>query len=111
MRTVGLFPNGTRVQLDCGSDALVIAQTGELAGPLVRVLSGPHGADLPAGHPSQLAIGRPFEGRVPRISAVTTAERHVPVPEQDDATDAFDRTVHTACFSPHGHDCGGQPHG
>ncbi|MCA8967498.1 MAG: hypothetical protein KDC48_21635, partial [Planctomycetes bacterium] len=100
VRTIGLFPNGTRVQLDCGSDAIVVAQTADLTGPLVRLLTGPDGADLPSSHPGELQIGAPFEGRVPRIAGVATPERHVVVPEQDEATDGFDRTVHTACFTP-----------
>ncbi|HEX5050380.1 MAG TPA: HD domain-containing phosphohydrolase [Planctomycetota bacterium] len=82
-RTLGLFPTGSRVHLDCGSEALVTAQGECPEQPRVRLLSGPGGTALPAGHPTELAIGAPFEGRVPRISGVTTHDRCIAVPEFD----------------------------
>ena len=58
VRTLGLFPNGTRVQLNDGSDGVVVAQTEAVERPRVRLLSGPFGAALPADHPGQLVVGQ-----------------------------------------------------
>jgi len=111
VRTLGLFPNGTRVQLADGADAIVVDQTGDLRMPRVRLLTGPGGADLPADHPGLLTIGEPFEGRVARIQGIETHERSIHVPDFDaDDPDARARTVHHACLSEdpcgdgHGHD-------
>lgn len=98
--TLGLFPVGTRVHLDDGSQALVVAQMACPERPQVRLLTGPGGADLPAGHPQILTIGAPFEDRVPRITGVDTHDRCVAVPEFDPADpQILTQTAHSACLS------------
>ncbi|MGC6486802.1 MAG: HD-GYP domain-containing protein [Planctomycetota bacterium] len=101
VRTLGLFPNGTRVQLADGSDGVVVGQTDQLAMPRVRLLTGPDGAALPADHPGELTVGAAFEGATPQIACVKTADRELPVPELDPAAPAA-RTAHDACLG----DCG-----
>jgi putative nucleotidyltransferase with HDIG domain len=100
-RTLGLFPVGTRVELDDGAHAIVTAQTDHFERPVVRLLTGPAGGDLPAGHPGTLRIGAAFEGRTPRIRTIETHERHLTVPDFDGVATP---TVHDACLSP---DCSG----
>ncbi|MBL9078833.1 MAG: HD domain-containing protein [Planctomycetes bacterium] len=100
VRTLGLFPTGTRVQLDDHTDAIVVAQTGCPARPEVRLLSGPDGAPLPAGHPERLRIGDALAGRVPRIAQVSTHDRAISVPEFDPAEpEVLTQTAHDACLS------------
>ncbi|MEO6597646.1 MAG: HD domain-containing phosphohydrolase [Planctomycetota bacterium] len=82
-RTLGLFPTGSRVHLDCGAEALVVAQTKCPEHPVVRLLSGRDGTALVADQPSEVQIGQALEGRVPRILGVTTHDRCVAVPEFD----------------------------
>jgi putative nucleotidyltransferase with HDIG domain len=100
-RTLGLFPVGTRVELDDGARAIVTEQSEHFDRPVVRLLTGPAGGDLPAGHPGRLRIGDAFEGRTPRIRTVETHDRHLTVPDFDDVATP---TVHDACLSP---DCPG----
>ena len=40
VRTLGLFPTGTRVLLDDGADALVVGQTDSAHQPIVQLLTG-----------------------------------------------------------------------
>ena len=80
VRTLGLFPVGTRVQLADGAEALVVEQTGDLRRPLVRLLSGPDGGPLVPGQPELVEIGAPLDGRTPRIAGIATHDRHVEVP-------------------------------
>ncbi len=82
-RTLGLFPNGTRVLLDDGAEALVVRQGATPDTPVVRLLSGAAGAALPAGAPDELGVGGSAEGQVRRIAAVSTQDRCVMVPEFD----------------------------
>ena len=103
VRTLGLFPNGTRVQLTDGSDGVVVGQTDQLAMPRVRLLTGAQGATLPADHPGELTVGAEFEGATPQIACVKTADRELPVPEFDPAAPA-PRTAHDACLGDCGHD-------
>jgi len=100
VRTLGLFPTGTRVRLDCGAEGVVVTQTGCPERPEVRLLSAADGADLPAGHPERVAIGVPFEGRVPHIASVSTHDRCVPVPDFDPTEpEVLTQSVHHACLS------------
>ncbi len=100
VRTLGLFPTGTRVRLDCGTEGVVLAQTACPERPEVRLLHGPDGADLPAGHPDHIAVGVPFEGRVPRIASVGTHDRCIQVPDFDPAEpQILTQSVHHACLS------------
>lgn len=92
-RTIGLFPTGTRIMLDDGADGVVIAQGGDPATPVVRLLSGTGGAALAADEPDRIVAGQMIEGTLRRIAAVNTHERSVVVPE-------FDPTV-TAMTTPH----------
>lgn len=103
-KTLGLFPTGTRVELNNGAQGIVIAQSNNAVAPEVRLLTGAQGVDLPAGHPDTLVIGQPFEGGVPSISGITYGERFVPVPEFDDDPAAVGPTAHDACLAQHPHD-------
>lgn len=84
-RTLGLFPNGTRVLLDDGAEALVVRQGHQPHEPMVRLLTGAAGAALPADAPDELVVGSALEGRPRRIAAVSTQDRCVLVPEFDPA--------------------------
>lgn len=80
---VGVFPTGTRVLLDDGAEALVVAQGSAAHRPQVRLLTGPGGEELPGGAPDLLTIGTVRDGRAPRIAAVSTSDRCVPLPDFD----------------------------
>lgn len=100
VRTLGLFPTGTRVRLDCGIEGVVMAQGACPEHPRVRLLSGPDDADLPAGHPEHLDVGVPFAGRVPRIAGVSTHDRCISVPDFDPAEpEVLTQSAHHACLS------------
>lgn len=106
-RTLGLFPNGTRVELDDGSQALVVGQTQDVRRPRLRLLSGPDGADLPADHPGEVRVGEAFEGRDVRIGRIQTHERIVDVPDLDDGEPLGScRSAHDACLG----NCGDDAH-
>ncbi len=108
VRTLGLFPNGTRVQLNDGSDGVVVAQTGALERPRVRLLTGPDGAALPADHPGELVVGERFEDRVPQVACVRTSDRELPVPDFEPSDPAAPaRSAHDACLGGGG--CGEDP--
>lgn len=109
VRTLGLYPLGTRVLLDDGAHALVIAQGSRPDRPRVRLLTAANGDDLLPGQPDELAIGTPHEGRVRQIAAVTTHDRCVRLPALDADRDDIDgdgdgevqiltQSVHHACL-------------
>jgi putative nucleotidyltransferase with HDIG domain len=105
VRTLGLFPTGTRVQLVDGSDGVVVAQGAHLLRPHVRLLTGPEGAALPDGHPGGITVGEPFEGAVPQIACVITHDRELPIPDFDPLDPAeHGPCAHDACLSHHDHD-------
>lgn len=97
-RVLGLFPIGSRVLLRDGSHGMVVAQTSRPDRPVVQLLAGPDGADLPADHPGKVTIGQPFEGRVPVLHSVTLNDRCLPLPELDCKDDMVHRCVHGACL-------------
>ncbi len=100
VRTLGLFPAGTRVHLDDGSEALVVAQTECPENPEVRRITGPGGSDLVADQPEMVRIGVPHEGHVHRIVGVNTHDRCIAVPEFDPAEpQVLTQNVHGACLS------------
>jgi putative nucleotidyltransferase with HDIG domain len=79
VRTIGLFPPGTRVFLDDGSEAIVIAHGADTKAPIVRLV-----APL-AGAPAELAVGVPVDGVVRRIDSVFGCGARVKVPVLEDA--------------------------
>lgn len=83
VRTLGVFPLGTRVQLGDGALAQVVRQTPDPRRPVVRLLTAAGGADLQPGQPDELAVGVAQAGVVPRIASVVTHDRAVPVPDED----------------------------
>lgn len=83
VRTLGLFPVGTRVVLQDGAVAQVMRQNQDPAQPTVRLLTGPGGDDLLPGQPDELTIGQPLHGQTPRIGSVPTHDRAVPMPDED----------------------------
>ncbi len=99
-RTLGLFPIGTRVRLGNGAEAMVTAQTASPERPVVRLLTGADGAELPAGHPERWTIGEACDGVVLRIAGVTTHDRCIAVPEFDRADpEVLTQTGQHACLS------------
>jgi hypothetical protein len=103
VRTLGLFPTGTRVHLDDGADAVVVAQTDSPQQPSVRLLTGPGGEALPVDHPEVATIGEQLHGKPLRIVGISTHERFLTVPEFDDADAAAIVTQH-ACLPECPHD-------
>lgn len=83
VRTLGLFPQGSRVLLDDGSPALVLRQTADPAAPVVRLLGGPDGAELPADAPDEFQVGATVDGMARRITTLLAQDRSVPVPDPD----------------------------
>lgn len=107
IKTLGLFPVGTHVQLNNGADAVVAEQTDCITKPKLRLITGPDGAALPPGHPELIIAGEAFEGSIPKIAAITMPDRHLPVPEfdEDDPAAEAGHTAHEACLAHHDHDC------
>jgi putative nucleotidyltransferase with HDIG domain len=96
VRTLGLFPDGTRVRLADGSLAVVREQTACPERPIVELLSGPGDSALVPGQPSRIAIGGAVDGRIARIVGVDTQDRCVVVPDPDEVRSA--PTVEHACL-------------
>ncbi|MFY9342909.1 MAG: HD domain-containing phosphohydrolase [Planctomycetota bacterium] len=82
-RTIGLFPNGTRVRLGDGATAVVREQTTCPERPVVQLLTGPDDSVLSPGQPDRFAVGECVDGRTVRIAAVDTHDRCVLVPGPD----------------------------
>src|SRR5262245_39843313 len=82
VRTLGIFPVGSRVLLDDGGLALVQRQGRSPAEPVVRLLTGPGGADLPPGAPDEVTIGQPVAGAVRTVHNVYARDRSVAVPPE-----------------------------
>ena len=105
IKTMGLFPVGTRLTMADGSDALVVGQTDNIRKPQIQLLTGPQGCTLPGGHPETLTVGEPLEDSVPVIAGVNMHDRQLPVPDFDaDAPEEAGHTSHEACLGPHDHD-------
>lgn len=105
VKTLGLFPVGTRVQMLDGADAIVAEQTDCITKPMLRMITGPDGAALPADHPELIIAGDAFDGTIPKIAGITMPDRFLPVPEFDEDDPAGKgHTAHEACLSPHDHD-------
>ncbi|MBL8752803.1 MAG: HD domain-containing protein [Planctomycetes bacterium] len=96
-RTIGLFPNGTRVRLRSGAAAVVREQTGCPEKPIVQLLTGPDDSALPPGQPDRFRIGDLCEGKPMAIHAVDTHDRCITVPDFDPKDLAL--PTH-ACLSP-----------
>lgn len=100
VRTLGLFPTGSRVSLADGAEAIVVAQTGCPESPIVQLLTAAAGSSLPSDHPQRVRVGERLDGRVVRIAAVTMHERLVAMPEFDPAEpQILTQTAHGACLS------------
>lgn len=97
--TIGLFPTGSRVQLADGAEAMVVAQTGSPDRPVVRLLTGPGGGELPDGQPDRLVVGDAVDGVRTRILNLCTHDRFVAVPEFDDDPQVLTQTPGHACLS------------
>lgn len=96
-RTIGLFPDGTRVHLDDGAIALVREQTACPERPVVQLLTGAGGEALSPGQPDRFTIGDVIEGRRVRVHAVDTHDRCITVPELDPEAPGVDASH--ACLS------------
>lgn len=84
VRTIGLFPNGTRVRLANGAEALVREQTQCPERPVVQLLTGAQGATLAADEPDRFTVGDVVDGCKLRVLGVDTHDRCVTVPDLDD---------------------------
>ena len=109
VRTIGLFPNGSRLRLADGCEAMVLAQTGCPERPVVTLLSGPGDTPVPAGRPDRFTIGDLIEGVPSRIQEVSTDDRCITIPELDVPDDVPEVPPSHACWSPHPHG-GGTEH-
>lgn len=99
VRTLGIFPVGSRVLLDDGALAVVTEQGRTPAEPVVRLLSGPGGADLPAGAEDRVVIGALVRGQRRTIRSFCAHKRTVAVPEAAWAPlDYLTQTVHGSCL-------------
>ena len=105
VQTLGLFPNGTRVEMIDGSHAVVVNQTNDVKKPRVQLLSGPGGESLSNGQPDMIHVGMPFEGQTPIIAGVSTHDRYLPVPDFDeDDPEEVGPSAHDACLAHDKHD-------
>ena len=99
VRTLGLFPLGTRVRLHDQSLGIVTGQGPDAASPIVQPISGPHGAVLAADMPEELQVGARFEGTTVRIREVVTLDRNLFVPDPDMPAEHYlTQTAHGACL-------------
>ncbi|GDY00818.1 hypothetical protein LBMAG49_01470 [Planctomycetota bacterium] len=99
VRTLGIFPVGTRVQLDSGALATVIGQTSRIDLPIVRMLTGAGGSEMPLGVPDQITIGTPHAGETRHIHSVQLHDRHVPLPPiEAPLPEVLSQTTHGACL-------------
>lgn len=99
VRTIGLFPDGTRVRLDDGALAVVRSQTTCPEQPVVQLLTAADDAALAPGQPDHFRIGDEVDGRALRVASIETQERRVEVPELESTTGS---TVASACLTDHG---------
>lgn len=100
VRTLGLFPTGSRVGLADGAEAIVMAQTDCPASPHLQLLTGAGGGTLPSDHPQRVRAGELLDGKVVRITGVAMHERVVAMPEFDPAEpQILTQTAHGACLS------------
>lgn len=83
VRTIGFFPDGTRVQLADGASAIVREQTTRPERPVVQLLTSTGGAPLAAGEPDRFTVGDVVRGQRVRVLGVETHERSVTIPEID----------------------------
>jgi putative nucleotidyltransferase with HDIG domain len=95
-RTIGLFPNGTRVRLANGAEAIVREQTACPERPVVQLLTGAGDQPLSAGEPDRLTIGDVVAGTKLCVQSVDTHDRCVTVPELD--PDAQAPVASNACL-------------
>ncbi len=83
VRTIGFFPNGTRVRMADGSEAVVREQTACPERPVVQLLTGAGEAPLAEGQPDRFTVGDVVDGKKVRLIGVDTHDRCVAVPELD----------------------------
>ncbi len=83
-RTIGLFPNGTRLRLANGAAAVVREQGPCASRPVVQLLSAADDAPLAPGQPDRFTIGDVADGVRLRVAAVDTQDRCVTVPDLAD---------------------------
>jgi len=79
VRTLGLYPEGTRLRMDDGAEALVVGPGMRLDQPRVRLLTGPQDLPIEDGAPDRFTVGDELDGRTPRIEAVITPRCNVPI--------------------------------
>jgi len=101
VHTLGIYPQGTRLVLDDGAEAVVAHQGTRPDQPVVRLLTGAGGAALLPEHPLELSIGTTTAGVRRRIQAVLTHDRAVPTPDVDlDDPQYLTQTPQHACLPP-----------
>ncbi len=78
IRTVGIYPAGSEVQLDDGSTARVVRQTGELHRPVVEMLADEGEGPLAPGERRPCDLSRPETGRATMVVGVRSAPINEP---------------------------------
>jgi putative nucleotidyltransferase with HDIG domain len=102
VRTIGLFPTGSRLRLASGAQAIVLGQTDRPERPRLRLFTGKNDAPLMSGEPDECVVGEPFDGELVRVASLTQDERCIALPELDpDAPAALSKHSAHACLSPH----------
>ena len=75
VRSIGLYPLGTRLELSTGESAIVIGQGSRQDRPRVKLTSAPGGLPLPADAPTILDVGEAHEGVVRTVTAIVSGQR------------------------------------
>ena len=105
VRSIGLFPLGSSVELESGEKGVVVDDGPSLERPKVKLLTGPDGVELPAEERAIITIGDTHEGRPMRLGAVEGAGTRIEIPPEliqpHAAVDCGCSLPHTA---PHDHD-------
>lgn len=102
-QVIGVYPLGTRLLLDDGSDAVVEDHGPSIDQPIVRLLTDPDGKPLTADAPELITIGAEHDGVVRRVEEIASARRR----EQEADPELAGRIVapQHACSGPgHSHD-------
>jgi len=82
IKSMGVYPIGTRLTLDHGEEAVVVANGPTLRQPKVALLTGPAGSELPDGAHAGITIGVETEGRTPHIHSVWGAGTSTELPHE-----------------------------
>lgn len=106
IQVIGIYPIGTRIVLNSGEEAIVIAHGSELQKPRVRTILDIHGRPITANARREITVGTEQEGSVSRIEAVVGANHRIKIPREllkiDSQGASEDHTSNCSC-SLHAH--------